>query len=67
MNENFKKGLFSFLYRMAFAVCVFALLTLLKRAAPDFFKSCRAVWTHNADFKALATHFKELLGEIMPF
>ena len=67
MNEKFKKGLFSFFYRMAFAVCVFALLMLLKKTAPDFFKSCSKVWTHNADLKALVMHFKEFLGEIMPF
>lgn len=67
MNEKFKKGLFSFLYRMAFAACVFALLMLLKRTTPDFFKSCRAVWTHNADLKDAVKHLKELLGDIMPF
>ncbi len=67
MNEKFKKGLFSFLYRLAFAACIFALLMLLKKTAPDFFKSCSKAWTHNADLKALATHFKELLGDIIPF
>jgi len=67
MNEKIKKGLFSFLYRMAFAACVFALLMLLKKTVPDFFKSCSTVWTHNADLKAAITHFKELLGDIMPF
>ena len=67
MNEKFKKVLFSFLYRMAFGACIFALLMLFKKAVPDFFKSCSAVWTHNADLKAVTAHFKELLGEIMPF
>ena len=67
MNQKIKKGLFSFLYRMAFAACLFAILMLLKRVTPDFFKSCSAVWTHNADLKALAAHFKEFLGDIMPF
>lgn len=67
MNEKIKKGLFSFLYRMAFAACVFALLMLLKKTVPDFFKSCSAVWTHNADLKAAISYFKEFLGEIMPF
>ncbi len=67
MNEKLKKGLFSFFYRMAFAACVFALLMLLKKTLPDYFKSCEAVWTHNADLKAATVHFKEFLGDIMPF
>ncbi len=67
MNEKIKKGLFSFLYRMAFAACVFALLMLLKRVSPDFFKSCSAIWEQNADLKVAISYFKEFLGEIMPF
>ena len=67
MNEKIKKTLFSFLYRMAFAACLFAGLMLLKRTTPDFFKSCSKIWKYNADLKAAAVHFEEALREIIPF
>lgn len=67
MNEKIKKVFYSFLYRLAAAVCIFALLMLLKRSAPEIFEKCSAAWKRNADLKAAAGYIKSFLGEIIPF
>lgn len=67
MNEKMKNAVYSFLYRLIFAIFLFISFVILKKTAPAVFEKLSAVWNKSANLKDAAGHIIAFFKEMLPF